>query len=152
KDEAHLPIGQAGRSDYAVNSGDYGRGDSVGQKGKRPQTYDEADTPGFEWYSNKEYTGISFARSEIRSKDVLDGLSKTYMIGEKNIQSIHYKDGLDPGDNESMYNGFENDNCRSALLPPNPDEEDSYYISQFGSAHPTIWTAAFCDGSVHAIS
>jgi hypothetical protein len=151
KDEFKLPIVEAARSDYAINTGDFGRGSSAGQPGKRPQTFEEADAPDFEWYSNKEYTGVSFGRSEIRNKDVQDGLSKTYLVAEKNVQSIHYTDGFDPGDNETMYNGFDDDTCRSALLPPMPDEQDAYYNSQFGSCHPGIWSAVYCDGSVHGM-
>ena len=42
--------------------------------------------------------GVSFAMSMIGANDVTDGLSNTYLLGEKNIDADHYTDGLQAGD------------------------------------------------------
>jgi prepilin-type N-terminal cleavage/methylation domain-containing protein len=147
-DAYHLPILTGVRSDYAINTGDYGTAQPTGPF---PRTIEQVTDPKFKWYVTSKFTGISFGRSEIRIRDVIDGTSKTYMIGEKNIQVAHYLTGEDKGDNETMYSGFDNDNGRSAADPPEPDGTTPH-ISSFGSAHPACWLAVFCDGSVHTLS
>jgi prepilin-type N-terminal cleavage/methylation domain-containing protein len=149
-DEFQLQINEAGRSDYAINTGDWGEGQPSGSY-KLPSTLEEGDSPDFQWYDTTKYTGISFGRSEIRASDVLDGLSKTYMIGEKYVQSDQYRTGRDDGDNESMYSGFDNDNGRSTHRSPTQDGPKPRN-SCFGSTHPIIWNVVLCDGSVHAVN
>jgi prepilin-type N-terminal cleavage/methylation domain-containing protein len=148
-DEFRLPIPLAGRSDYAINTGDYGH--ATAPDGKYPKTLAEAEDPKFQWYDGSKYTGISFGRSEIRIRDVLDGTSKTYLAGEKYMQVDAYLTGQDPGDNETMYSGFDDDNGRSGSNHPGPDETGNRHFA-FGSAHPDCWQAVFCDGSVHKLS
>jgi prepilin-type N-terminal cleavage/methylation domain-containing protein len=147
-DEFMLLIPLAARSDYAINTGDYGGG----QPGSwYPKKLEQVQQPGFKWYDTSKFTGISFGRSEIRMKDVTDGTSKTYMIGEKYMPVSEYLTGKDKGDDESMYSGFDDDNGRSASKPPPPDALQEHH-SSFGSAHPGCWLAVFCDGSVHIMS
>jgi prepilin-type N-terminal cleavage/methylation domain-containing protein len=149
-DSYQLPIVLAARSDYAVNTGDFG-GAQPPPTETFPRTYEEAESPDFKWFDNSKYTGISFGRSEIRMRDVTDGLSNTYMLGEKNIRESEYLTGVDKGDNETMYSGFDCDNGRSAAGSSLPDS-DKQHATAFGSAHPDCWLAVFCDGSVHTMS
>ena len=129
-DEFHLPITLGARTDYAINTGSYGNAEPNG-KYTLPATLEEGDSADFKWYDTSKFTGISFGRSEIKIKDVTDGLSKTYMLGEKTIQVEEYLTGNDKGDNETMYVGFDNDNGRSTHRSPTQDSS-SPRISAFG--------------------
>jgi len=160
----------AGRSDYAINSGH-----AYNELGAGPQTYAEAKaltehTGAQRWASESDavkllLTGISFERSEIAVRRVIDGTSKTYMIGEKYIPTAHYDTGLDLGDNETWCTGFNNDNFRAtgrwngtiveaAPVPDTTPEDELWdgptrtWLWRFGSAHAGGWQVAYCDGSV----
>ena len=65
-------------------------------------------------YGPATATGVSFAVSMIRASDVTDGLSSTYLLGEKNIDCDHYTDGNQGGDNEWALAGFDYDTYRFA--------------------------------------
>jgi hypothetical protein len=90
----------------------------------------------------------------VRFKQVIDGLSKTYLVGEKYVNAAHYMIGLDPGDVNPMFM----DPCYGTTryggqgLPPHQDNSSMTNTRIFGSAHPSTWHAVFCDGSVRAIS
>jgi hypothetical protein len=63
---------------------------------------------------NLDLTGVSFAVSMIRASDVTDGLSSTYLLGEKNVCSDHYTDGMLGGGDEWALAGFDYDTYRFA--------------------------------------
>ena len=149
-DDFKLPVLFGARSDYAINTGDFGHCEPP-KNSTIPTSLEQADDPSFKWYETSKFTGISFGRSEIRIKDITDGTSNTYMLGEKTIRPNRYLNGRDSGDNESMYSGFDNDNGRVSASGAHLDEEHDYR-AQFGSAHPAGWNAVFCDGSVHLMS
>lgn len=159
----------AGRSDYAANAGDY-----YGEFPFSPQDHGPADynsAAGFDWEKKSNPTqyksiierlsGVSFVRSEVGLRKLTDGSSHTYMIAEKFVQPQHYLTGEERGDNETWCTGFNNDNYRAARLsygaqPGGPLADTDKpphtgFHEQFGSAHPAVWNAAFCDGSVHAL-
>lgn len=154
------------RTDYAVNMGDFdlwpvmvqmlGRR-GAGLKIRGPGTLAEGDKDTYEWplpYPHTydvTYTGVCFRRSEIKFRDVTDGTSSTYLIGEKYINPHHYDTGLDWGDNEDMYSGG-NDSGRITLRPPAKDTNGVTRITIFGSAHPAGFNMAMCDGAVRTIN
>jgi prepilin-type N-terminal cleavage/methylation domain-containing protein len=82
---------------------------------------------------------------------ITDGLSNTFMVGEKHIQSIHwgdynYADG-------PCYNGDSGHVLRGAgpglTLGKGPFDPS---VDRFGSDHPEICQFVFCDASVRAIA
>ena len=78
-------------------------------------------------------TGVVFGRSEINFRQVTDGTSKVYMVGEKYMSTDNYEDGLDWGDNEPAFSGNNSDTLRitaphrgvKGKLPLRPDQPGS---------------------------
>lgn len=148
-----------GRSCYAANMGDipWFRND-IG-----PVSFADAET--YRWtHSDEEvsrrfgtgHTGIVFQRSEIEMRQITDGTSHTYLFGEKNIQPEHYTTGRIGNEDQSMYNGHDQDNLRSTFVSdtgrgpvPLPDTPGLTVTYAFGGPHPGGWLAVYCDGSVH---
>ena len=94
------------RSDYAANAGD----SYYGEIGLSISDYRQAAT--YAWPSNKVYTGVSYYRSEVKTADIIDGTSHTYLVGEKNVWADNYFTGKDDGDNNYLYAGFDKDIAR----------------------------------------
>jgi len=154
------------RTDYAGNVGDrdvvetgtFPLGD-----GDRTVKTDYTHANGFNWAtdpqgqttaivgSRVEYTGTIFQRSEVAIKNITDGTSNTYLIGEKYLNPVNYETGADPGDNENWGTGFNNDVNRCAAALPLPDTQGVASATRFGSAHVGGFFAVFCDGHVEAI-
>jgi prepilin-type N-terminal cleavage/methylation domain-containing protein/prepilin-type processing-associated H-X9-DG protein len=126
------------RSDYAGNTGDAGNGCDV----EGPQyNYDHA-------------TGITFYKSMVKQKEILDGQSFTYFAGEKYLNPDHYRTGISPGDSGAMVQSYDWDINRRGG-PDYPIYRDRLgWVTDwcFGSAHPQWCNFVFCDGSVHSIS
>ena len=125
-------------------------------------------------------TGVIYGGSNVGLRKITDGLTKTYLLGEKSLQPQQY----DPltlsaaqrnyGDDQSMYQGYDFDSARwcgnsypnppSTLPAPNDmnylplqDKNDStnlnlWGIVNFGSAHSGACQFLMCDGSVQSIS
>ena len=91
----------------------------------------------------------------VRRDDVTDGLGSTVAVAEKRLNTAMF--GFSADDNEAYANpGWNNDweVYRSAESPPTPDFRDPHDKSprsNFGSSHPSAFSAAFCDGSVRSI-
>ena len=109
--------------------------------------------------------GITYEKSQVQSAHVRDGMSNTYMLGEKYLDLNHYTTGLDPGDDESAYGGDWECiirwggmvHCGGNLVPSPPmrDEQGNPGVPAygcFGSSHAAVCQFVFCDGSVHPIS
>jgi type II secretory pathway pseudopilin PulG len=166
-----------GRGDYAINSGHVHNEWHNDILGQGPKNYIEADLwtanrswgsdqPRFLYLPNGEetMTGISFERSKISIPKVTDGLSNTYLIGERYIPQADYETGYNRGDNETWCTGFNNDNYRSTgwlvrdkyvaatPLVDNNAVDDEIALGRFGSAHSAFWHASYCDGSVRSVS
>jgi prepilin-type processing-associated H-X9-DG protein len=116
-------------------------------------------------------TGIMYYRSEMRMSQLVDGTSKTYMVGEKWMPSDGYDGTTDPedstdtmGDDQSLYTGYVFDGHRVAWNPVSPKPQEAFQPSQdsvgvgssdeerrFGSAHSSAFQMVFCDGSVRSV-
>ena len=158
--------------DYAGNGGDdlqvdatqtpYGPGNS-GQ----PNSFAQGDSSSF-WAKFKFNTGVILQHSRFKMNLIIDGASKTYLVGEKYLTTDHYYDGMDSGDNETAYSGLNWDSTRtsgysgamfgnggyrvpSRDMAGNPKFQNWNDIWNFGSAHPGSFVMVFCDASVHNI-
>jgi prepilin-type N-terminal cleavage/methylation domain-containing protein len=99
------------------------------------------------------FDGVVIFHSPVELQRITDGLSKTYLLGEKAHVIPHYEDGKAAWDDQSYYLGFDEDtNLSSYDLPivDSPLDIDVHF--RFGSAHPTVFHMVFCDGSVHPTS
>jgi prepilin-type N-terminal cleavage/methylation domain-containing protein/prepilin-type processing-associated H-X9-DG protein len=166
------------RSDYQVNAGNVNIWDDGGPASYADAaTHDWLFT--IDGVPNEQYklpeSGISYQRSEVKLKSVTDGASKTAMVGEKYRNPDHYLDGLDGADDQGLFVGHDQDtigytyaqkkskkglpyidNTAWDYLPgqdrPGWDGSGGGQISRFGSAHPSGFHMAYCDGSVQSIN
>jgi len=141
-------------SDYAANGGDNGPHNPTG-----PNTYAEGDALGVNRWSAavRAQTGIMISGDLIQPGHIRDGLANTYLVAEKHLNPVQYENGRDWADNDTCYQGEGWDTHRwTALnLPPvrdTPSPLENFLISNFGSVHHGSFHAAFCDGSVRAVS
>ena len=197
-----LPVA---KGDYAGNSGDSERHAQSGLRDAqsiKPVPESLEDAVGFSWPNttseflplaggrpgrggggggsaeNPDYqSGVIGFRSEVRPQQITDGLSKTYLVGEKYVPSDAYDENIDSSnqaffaDNQSMYAGNEWDNQRTAWRPDITDEYTGSVESDwqpardapsserpiralvaFGSPHDGGLNMSFCDGSVRTVS
>jgi type II secretory pathway pseudopilin PulG len=157
-------VADVARSDYAINGGS-----SVLITHAGPMDFNLGDDESY-WRtasSNRKYTGVSHLRTAASLRQITDGASKTYLVGEKYIESAHYDTGESAGDNESQYAGYCSDLHRfagalerltvsqSPLAPPISDSAaSSSGVSppfRFGSAHVDGLNMQTCDGAVHYV-
>jgi len=100
------------------------------------------------------FTGVIFQRSWLQERDISDGLSRTFLIGEKYLTPDNYFNGCDPADSGPMMQGYDWDIIRlgNSYWPPYRDRPGVLTSWNFGSAHTTTFNMLFCDGSVHALT
>jgi hypothetical protein len=90
---------------------------------------------------------------QVAIKDITDGASKTYFVGEKAMSPAHYTTGGDPGDNSAILRCWRGACVRFAMNVPQHDTAKTCFACHdFGSAHRSSWNMVFCDGSVHSLS
>ena len=143
------PVSEVARSDYAANGGT-----EAIDGGKGPTSLAEGDAPGY-WSIDTSFNGICSIRSQVRSKQVVDGLSHTYLLGEKWVNQLSSPAIRDIGDDQYAYGGFDVDLVRIAYETPLMDMPISgNHVKHFafGSAHSGGCQMALCDGSVRMIS
>jgi prepilin-type N-terminal cleavage/methylation domain-containing protein len=153
------PLPEAARADYSANASDRGNNEFGGGPGSYSQgdgNYSWADTscPG----GRQVLCGISFERSTITFKDVRDGVSKTYFVGEKYLNRLKYGTGSDAADNEFWNVGYDNDMYKTAVREPASDgqvlnaqgvpQDDS---NRYGSSHEQAFHVVMGDGAVKRI-
>jgi prepilin-type N-terminal cleavage/methylation domain-containing protein/prepilin-type processing-associated H-X9-DG protein len=113
-------------------------------------------------------TGASYRHSEVKLRDVKDGASNTYLVGEKGQMTNSYVNGTSIGDDQSWNSSFcfdvvrwsghyntKNSQYASPYVLPKrdaPGTRDGEDTEVFGSAHSSGFNAVFCDGSVHCMS
>lgn len=134
------------KTDYAVNEGDF-----ITDTRGGPPTLSDGDSRAYPWRDTRAATGICFQRSRIRTQDIRDGMSNTYMLGEKYVNSEDYSDAHDLGHDQSMYCGVDLDINRWTLNPPLQDAPFPS-VREFGSAHEGGCHFAMCDGSVRVVA
>lgn len=148
---------QGSTGDYAGNAGKNVEGSSANpdpKTGSRiPDNFGTIVTPPcFEFSTCPKF------KSHVAFKNITDGLSKTFLAGEKHVPPTKY--GIVASPDDSIYEGdFINNHTRGAglLLPPapSPDYESEttppYWGNLFGSRHPGLTQFVFCDGSVRAV-
>jgi len=101
----------------------------------------------------QDMNGIVYALSCVPAAVVTDGMSNTYLVGEKYVTVDGYAAVYDDGDNECMYVGYNQDVVRWGA-PDVPLYQDRPGYSQarsFGSAHASGVNMCFCDGSVRTM-
>ena len=141
-------IDSVARTDYAGNAGTVPVATFTSVR--YPKTLAEGQNyETFGW--SRQSDGIIIQRGELKMQRASDGLSKTYLIGEKFLDPTSYEVGLFHNDSESMHTGYNNDSLRGTCGVPQRDTPGLGALDVFGSAHPGTWHAAFCDGSVQAM-
>jgi len=167
-----------GLTDYASNGGDCWNppgNNYTGVQGPSPGTLDnptiyslgDSNTDIKKWYNNTSLnvdlsgiTGVMEMRTQIRVSDIIDGLSNTYLVGERFLPPCRYTTGNDTPDNDSMLAGGGWDIVRWTDFgsPPSMDYNPPNLSTQgwrgtsFGSAHSASFNIALCDGSVHSVN
>jgi prepilin-type processing-associated H-X9-DG protein len=166
------------RGDYCINAGDQ----NINQGGNQPgdvatmDTYTDWSNPESPAVPGSYCTGVSYYRSQVPLRAVKDGLSHTYLVGEKFLYRNLYGTGEDGSDNEFLFTGWDNDLYRSAGLnysngvtPFDPAPADRAPLqdtnrlgddnntvpnqgNRWGSAHPSTLNMVMCDGSVQTVS
>ena len=67
------------------------------------------------------HTGISFNYSCVKLREIIDGTSHTYLIGEKHLGQRFYENGKSDGDDGTVYASHNSDMYRSTRSPPQQD-------------------------------
>jgi hypothetical protein len=136
------------KTDYAANAGDQSGDEFFGGPGSLAQ----GDDPNYPWPNTAGLTGVIFQRSLIAFKDITAGTSNTYLLGEKYLNVSAYTTGTDPGDNETMYVGYDNDVYRCTFRLPLRDTPGLTDTFRFGSNHTAGVNMVYCDASVRLVN
>lgn len=147
------------RTDYCANASSTSPSSSASKANSEPSSVAAGDN-GFQWKDFSDHTGIVFVRSMVRPAHITDGLSNTYLVGEKYLNPDHYATGEDLGDNHVYCMGHNNDTVRwtwynesnpKAGAVPKRDRPGLADTMSFGSAHPSGCNMVCCDGAVHKV-
>jgi prepilin-type processing-associated H-X9-DG protein len=124
------------------------------ENGSGPNALADGDKPAYWTQSpyNRKWVGVMYQRSEHKIADITNGTSNTYLIGEKYLNPVDYLTGNDPGDNEHMYIGADNDINRIVVNPPLQDKRGYQDTRIFGSAHTGGCNMLYCDGRVETVA
>lgn len=169
-----------GKTDYAGNAGTYTKNLGVIEDRDGPNTSTIATwRKDNSWVTHSsEYTGIFYAMSQTTIGEIRDGMSNTYLIGEKFLnpdcyEDLKYGNSTTDGNGDDDYNlfcGADVDHLRptytgshntsnvfqqatQARLPAQDRAGiDTNGSHKFGSSHSGSFGMAMCDGSVHRIS
>jgi len=160
------PSPTIGRSDYAACGGDNAAG-STECSWKGPATLADGDGMSDSDWKDEHGTyhdanGVIFRRSEVKAAHISDGMTSTYLLGEKYLTSSYYATGEGKGSDQGWDVGYDYDTIRwtndSGDYQPKQDRAttaDSNAVNRstyaFGSAHSSGFHMAMCDGSVRQI-
>ena len=140
------------RSDYAANCGNNPTDDQNGGGATGANALANGTAAALNSNNAKTYDGVFFQYSNIRVGMITRGTSNVVMLSERYLNPTAYSTGSDPGDNECMYVGMDNDVCRTTGIPPKMDKLGSTDTFAFGSAHASGLNVLFCDGHVDFIN
>jgi prepilin-type N-terminal cleavage/methylation domain-containing protein len=133
------------RTDYAMNGGSSTEAGNTGASGAQINFTIGQD-------------GIWALGRRTTASNIVDGLSRTYMIGEKAMDVLHYTTGRDVGDRAPIAGltdnfGAATSYVRFAVKPASRDiPNNCQACHDFGSAHPGAWNMSLADGSVRSFS
>ena len=178
---------EVAKTDYAINGGMDAYNDGAGGSGGAPADrclngstdvitggQGAAEYPNCDWHIGNPQTywsafdGVTGWRIGARMGQIVDGASKTVLVGEKIMQPYFYEHscpGSQPGatpaqpskgnggDNSSMYQGWDQDSTRKGGLAQdyNADVISNGVGTIFGGPHTGGANISFCDGSVRTI-
>jgi type II secretory pathway pseudopilin PulG len=137
--EKYGPVGA--RTDYAINGGTSTAAGGTNKAGDK---------------FTVEFDGIWLLARRCSVEKIVDGLSKTYMVGEKAMDSLLYTTGADWGDRVPIagvedIDASANSYVRFAVREPARDRHGNCLACHdYGSAHPAAWNIAMADGSVRS--
>ncbi len=149
-------------SDYAANGGEIFPGWGAG-----PSSLAAGDNPSFTGWphtgsssSSIDFTGIIAPHLFIKIQDITDGMSCTYLVGEKYVNPDDHYVALSVGDDQGPYNSDGRDTIRFAATVAHPgtpylpmqDQAGYNNTRGFGSAHAGGMNMGMCDGSVRGIN
>jgi prepilin-type N-terminal cleavage/methylation domain-containing protein/prepilin-type processing-associated H-X9-DG protein len=136
------------RGCYAINAGSQGQCELF----FGPSSYADGDNPNWSgWHDMSGHTGISYERSLVRREHIQDGMTSTYLLGERYLDPLQYTTGAAGDDNSGLYTGYENDHHRSTSATPLRDAPGVGQTCRFGGVHAIGCNMAMCDGSVRTI-
>jgi type II secretory pathway pseudopilin PulG len=124
------------RTDYAMNGG-------------------TSTNPGQEIIVRND--GVWVLGDRVSVRRVIDGMTKTYLVGEKAMDSDRYHSGNDLGDRSPVagavnVRGAANSYVRYGAKSPGQDRPGNCLACHdFGSAHGAAWHAVMGDGSVQSL-
>lgn len=138
------------RTDYGASAGS--RANTVGSE--RPKEFDwpTPKNAAFRNPKTNQHNGICYQISNVNLREVTDGSSKTYAVGEKYVNPDNYESGTDTSYNNPMFMGDGRETMLHTTEVPLRDTPGIGPRYSFGSAHPGGWNVAFCDGSVRMMS
>ena len=125
------------RTDYAMNAGTVIMDTNGSADPNTPPGKAESD-------------GVAGRAVWYAMREVTDGLTNTYLFGEKYMNPDNYTNAQDLGDNENAYIGSDRDTLRTNL-PPTRDRKGVDNSYAYGSAHPSGFSMVYCDGSVRHV-
>lgn len=144
------------KTDYAINGGSRLAGNPWPAPPNRP-------TIDMDWRAGDATDGVAYQRSQVKLKQINDGTTKTFLLGEKFLEPARYSTTAH-ADHHSMHVFFWDTyryagmgNTTLPLRDTNLGNINSMRdvntccIHRFGSPHTTMHMA-MCDGSVQRIS
>ena len=106
------------------------------------------------WPDIANSTGVEWWRSQFTRASIRDGMSNTYLIGEKYLNADSYDGWAGGGDAQSMYIGSDQETAR--YVSPNynftRDRRGFSAPESFGGPHSSGCQFVLCDGSVRSVN
>ncbi|MDO4551614.1 MAG: DUF1559 domain-containing protein [Planctomycetia bacterium] len=158
--------GMMGKIDYAGNAGD-GKNITEFLNGEGMNQFSEetwqkqpfiGPFPGWEEKNTMVSNGVFQRRFGVKLDEISDGVSYTYMLGEKYLYANAYDTGTARGDDQGWDVGFDDDILRfvkhenPVFVHPTQDTKDNTEpVFAFGGPHPNSFLMGMCDYSVSYI-